>query len=275
MTTLLKDKIVFITGASSGFGADASRLFARKGAIVILAARRRDRLNILVDEICANGGQAMALSLDMAKQSQIDRSVRTVLKTYGRIDILMNNAGLGRLDWLETLDPSDDIDQQLDTNLRGAIQLTRAVLPSMLARRSGHIINISSMAGLIPAPTYSIYAATKYGLRGFSNALRREVAPFGIHVSVLYPGPAATEFGKQSGDNPVKRNLKLPKWFWMSSPYVARRTVELAMHPRRSLVIPWFYRPLVAIDTLLPGLVDWILKTAFVKRIHKYPQTPG
>ena len=100
MTTELKDKIVFITGASSGFGADASRLFARNGSIVILAARRRDRLNTLVDEICADGGQAMALSLDMAKQSQIDLSVRTVLKTYGRIDILLNNAGLGRLDWL-------------------------------------------------------------------------------------------------------------------------------------------------------------------------------
>jgi NADP-dependent 3-hydroxy acid dehydrogenase YdfG len=270
MPNTLANKIVLITGASSGFGADAARLFAKEGCIVILAARRMDRLAALAEQIRAEGGQALAVALDVTEQSQIDDAVQTVLDTFGRIDILFNNAGFGRLDWLETLDPEHDIDAQIDINLRGVIQVTRAVLPSMLARRSGTIINMSSVAGLIAAPMYSIYAATKYGVRGFTDALRREVAPFGIHVSGLYPGPAATEFGQHSGsDNAIKKNLKTPGGIYMTSVYVARRTVGLAKHPRRTLIIPWWFRPVIGFDTLFPGLVDWFLKVAFVKRFHR------
>ena len=269
MPKSLKDKIVLITGASSGFGADAARLFAKESCIVVLAARRMDRLTALAEQIRLEGGQAFAVALDVTEQSQIYDAVQTVLDTFGRIDILFNNAGFGRLDWLETLEPAADIDAQIDVNLRGLIQVTRAVLPSMLARRSGHIINNSSVAGLIAAPMYSIYAATKYGVRGFTDALRREVAPFGIKVSGLYPGPAATEFGQHSGsDNAIKKNLKAPGWLYMTSEYVARRTVGLARRPRRTLVIPWWFRPVIGIDTLFPGLVDWFLKVAFVKRFH-------
>jgi short-subunit dehydrogenase len=268
MPQSLQDKIVFITGASSGFGADAARLFAKEGCIVILAARRMDRLTALAEEIRLAGGQAFAVPLDVTEQSQIDEAVQTVLDTLGRIDVLVNNAGLGRLDWLETLDPAADIDMQIDVNLRGVIQVTLAVLPSMLNRGAGNIINMSSVAGLIAAPMYSIYAATKYGMRGFTDALRREVAPLGIQVSGIYPGPATTEFGQQSGDNPLKQNIKVPRWLYMTSEYVARRTVGLARHPRRTLVIPWWFRPVIGFDTLFPGLVDWLLKVVFVKRFH-------
>jgi hypothetical protein len=140
----------------------------------------------------------------------------------------------------------------------------------MMARLSGHIINMSSVAGMIAAPLYSVYAATKYGVRAFTDALRREVVPFGIQVSGIYPGPAFTEFGKHSGDNAVKTDLKLPNWISMSSEYVARQAVWLAKHPRRSLVIPWWFRPLVLFDYHFPGLVDWLLKVAFVKRFHRF-----
>jgi uncharacterized protein len=270
MNKPLANKVVLITGASSGFGADAARLFAREGCTVVLAARRMDRLTTLAEQIRAEGGQAFAIALDVTEQSQIDDTVQTVLDTFGRIDILFNNAGFGRLDWLEALEPAVDIDTQIDVNLRGLIQVTRAVLPSMQARRSGHIINNSSVAGLIAAPLYSIYAATKYGVRGFTDALRREVAPFGIQVSGLYPGPAATEFGQHSGsDNAIKKNLKTPGRIYMTSAYVARRTVDLAKHPRRTLIIPWWFRPVIGFDMLFPGLVDWFLKVAFVKRFHK------
>jgi NADP-dependent 3-hydroxy acid dehydrogenase YdfG len=270
MPNTLANKIVLITGASSGFGADAARLFAKEGCIVVLAARRMDWLTALAEEIRASGGQALAVALDVTEQSQIDDAVQTVLDTFGRIDVLFNNAGVGRLDWLETLDPEHDIDAQIDVNLRGVIRVTRAVLPSMLARRFGTIINMSSVAGLIAAPMYSIYAATKYGVRGFTDALRRELAPFGIHVSGIYPGPAVTEFSQHSGsDSAVKKNLKTPGWLYMTSEYVARRTVGLAKHPRRTLVIPWWFRPILSFDYHFPGLVDWFLKVAFVKRFHK------
>jgi hypothetical protein len=138
----------------------------------------------------------------------------------------------------------------------------------MLARRSGHIINNSSVAGLIPAPLYTIYAATKYGLRGFTDALRREVSPFGIRVSGLYPGPAETEFSQHTGNRSLKKSLKLPGWISLSAEYVARRTVGLAKHPRRTLIIPWWFRLVVGFDMLFPGVVDWFLKVAFVKRAH-------
>jgi short-subunit dehydrogenase len=265
----LANKVVLITGASSGFGADAARLFAKEGSIVVLAARRVDRLTSLTEQIRHEGGRAYALPLDVTEQSQIDEAIQTVLDHFGRIDILFNNAGFGRLRWLESLEPDSDIDAQLDVNLNGVIQVTRAVLPSMLARRSGHIINNSSVAGLIAAPLYTIYAASKYGVRGFTDALRREVAPFGIKVSGLYPGPAATEFGLHSGSNVVKSKLKPPSWLSMTSEYVARRTVGLAKHPQRKLVIPWYYRIFIGVDTLFPALVDWFLKVTFVKRFHK------
>jgi len=269
MPNTLTDKVVLITGASSGFGADAARRFAQEGCIVVLASRRMERLTALAEQIRAKGGQAFAVGLDVSEQSQIDETVQTVLDAFGRIDILFNNARFGSMDWLETLAPDDDIDTQINVNLRGLIQVTRAVLPSMLARRSGTIINMSSVAGLIAAPMYSIYAATKYGVRGFTDALRRELSPFGIPVSGIYPGPAATEFGQHSGsENGIKKTLNVPDWIYMTSDYVARRTVDLAKHPRRALVIPWWFGPIIAFDTLFPGLVDWFLKIAFVQRFH-------
>ena len=269
MSNSLKGKVVLITGASSGFGADAARLFAKEGCIVMMAARRMDRLTTLADQIRAEGGKAFAVSLDMAEQAQIEEAVQNVLDRFGRIDILFNNAGLGRLDWFERLDPSADIDNHINVNLRGLIQLTRAVLPSMLAQREGTIINMSSVAGLIAPPTYAIYAATKYGVHGFTDALRREVAPFGIHVAGIYPGPARTEISEHSGENAIEKNLKTPGWMYMASGYVARRVVGLARHPRRTLVIPWYYNIAIGLDTLFPGLVDWLLKIMFVERFHR------
>jgi uncharacterized protein len=270
MPNKLNHKVVFITGASSGFGADAARLFAKEGCIVILAARRMNILTAIAEEIRAEGGQAFALSLDVSEQSQIDEAIQTVLDNFGRIDILFNNAGFGRLDWLEGLEPGNDIEAQLEVNLLGLIQVTRAVLPSMLASRSGTIINMSSVAGLIAAPMYSIYAATKYGIRGFTDALRREVCSFGIHVSGIYPGPAITEFSQHtSSDTAFKMEIKVPGWIYMTSPYVARRIVSLAKHPRRKVVIPWWFQPVIGFDTLFPGLVDWFLQVTIVKRFHR------
>lgn len=269
MKKTLKDQVVLITGASSGFGAESARLFAREGCIVVISARRLDKLNALAEQIRTDGGQAFVIGLDVTEQSQIDQAIQTVLDTFGRIDILFNNAGFGRLDWLETLEPVVDIDIQIDVNLRGLIQVTRAVLPSMLSRRSGTIINMSSVAGLIPAPMYSIYAATKYGIRGFTNALRRELASLSVNVCGIYPGPAVTEFSQRSGsDSAIKKNLKAPGWMYMSSAYVARRIVDLAKNPRRTLVIPWWFIPLIGIDSIFPGLVDWFLQVVYVRRFH-------
>ncbi len=265
MTIQLKGKVVLITGASSGFGEDAAKLFAQEGASVVLAARRIERMQAEVARIHAQGGEAMATPVDVTNRADIANMVKSVLENYGRVDILFNNAGFGRLDWLENLAPERDIETQIAVNLTGLIEVTRAVLPFMIAQRSGHIINMSSVAGWIGIPMYSIYAATKFGVRGFTDSLRREVSAYGIHVSGIYPGPAATEFGQHTGQSAPSLFQK-PSWVTMSSKYVAQRVVEVAKHPRRRLIIPWWIRPVLWVDDRMPWLVDWMMNIAFARK---------
>ncbi|MBN1303014.1 MAG: SDR family NAD(P)-dependent oxidoreductase [Anaerolineales bacterium] len=264
MARKLENKVVLITGASSGFGKDAARLFAKEGCDVILTARRLDRLQTLADCIQDEGGTALAVPCDVSSRADIEVMVQTVLDVYGKIDILFNNAGFGRLDWLDRLEPERDIETQISVNLIGLIQVTRAVLPHMLKRGSGHIINMSSVAGWIAPPTHSVYAASKHGVRGFTDALRREVQSLGLHVSGIYPGPAITEFGQHTGDSPYKK-IRGRHLLYMKSDYVARRVVGLAKRPRRRLIIPWWFRLVLGFEYLFPGVVDWFLDRTFVR----------
>jgi NADP-dependent 3-hydroxy acid dehydrogenase YdfG len=270
MSNSLKDKVVIITGASSGFGEDAARLFAKEGCKLVLAARRLDRLQALVGEIQSGGGEAIAIPVDVTDRAEVDLMVTSAIDLYGRIDILFNNAGFGRLDWLENLDGTRDIETQVDVNLLGVIQVTRAVLPYMLKQHHGHIINMSSVAGWIAAPLYSVYSATKFGVRAFTDALRREVSPFGIKISGIYPGPAHTEFGQHTGrSSNAKRSLDVFKGLSMTSEHVARHVIKLARHPRRVVIIPWWYRVIIGFDALFPVIVDWFIYVGFSKRYHK------
>jgi NADP-dependent 3-hydroxy acid dehydrogenase YdfG len=269
MTINLKDKVVLITGASSGFGGDAARLFAAQGAHVILVARRLERLQDAVERIQAAGGNAMAVPVDVNNRADIQNMVQKVIEIYGHIDILFNNAGFGRLNWFDELEPVHDIQTQVNVNLTGLMQVTHAVLPGMIARRRGHIINISSVAGWIAVPMYTVYAATKYGVRGFTDALRREVSTLGIHVSGIYPGPAHTEFGQNSRPSSSTSNFKLPEWSFLTSEYVASKVVQVALRPRRNLILPWWFRSVLWADALLPGGVDWFVKHYFVQKYRR------
>jgi short-subunit dehydrogenase len=267
MSISLHGKVVLITGASSGFGEDAARLFAREGCRVVLAARRVEKLEALAREIQSQGGDAVAIPVDVNESTEIQTMVQNVWARYGRIDILFNNAGFGAMDWFENLQPQRHIEMLVRVNLTGTMLVTRAVLPSMITQRAGHIINMSSVAGLIATPLLSTYSASKYGVRAFTDALRREVAPFGIKVSGIYPGPAETEFGSHLDRHRTRDKINNLFDLRMTSAYVARRVVDLAKHPRRSLVIPWWFRMITTFDTLFPVVVDWILY-AFAKRNH-------
>jgi NADP-dependent 3-hydroxy acid dehydrogenase YdfG len=269
MSIQLKGKVVLITGASSGFGEDTARLFAAEGACVILAARRVDRMQAEVARIQASGGEAMAVPVDVNNRADIDNMVQSVIENYERIDILFNNAGFGRLDWFDQLVARRDIQTQVNVNLTGLMEVTHAVLPHMFAERSGHISIMSSVAGWIAAPMYSVYAASKFGVRGFTDALRREVRVRGVHVSGIYPGPALTEFGQHTGASVLKNDFKIPAWTYMTSEYVARRVVDLAKRPQRALIIPWWFRPVLWAEANFPGGVDWALDQFFVKKYRK------
>jgi short-subunit dehydrogenase len=270
MNIELKGKVVLITGASSGFGMDAARLFAYEGCSVVLAARRIDRLQELAASIQAQGGEAFAVPVDVANREEIEIMVDTVIDLYGQIDILFNNAGFGRLAWHENMSSERDIETQIAVNLLGVIQVTHAVLPNMLKRRSGHIINMSSVAGWIAPPTYTVYSASKYGVRGYTDALRREVQPFGVHVSGIYPGPAQTEFGQHTGDHPMRKSALRRYFRSMTSEEVAERVVELAQHPRRAVILPWYYKIAIWADWYMPWLVDWITMSVLTKKRNSY-----
>lgn len=261
----LAGKVVLITGASSGIGEAAARLFARDGCRVVLAARRLDRLQQIAQDISGTGGQALAVETDVTRPEQIEAMVKAALDAYGQIDILFNNAGFGRLDWLEQLDPVKDIQAQLTVDLLGAIWTARAVLPHMYARQSGHIINMASVAGWIAPPLYTIYSAGKFGVRGFSEALRREAQPMGVRVSVIYPGSVRTEFNQHIGASVAKRRFKTPSWLTLSAEDVARSVVSLAHHPRREVVMPWFMVAAKFLNSHFGGISDFIQANAAAK----------
>lgn len=257
--------VVLITGASSGIGEAAARLLGRQGYRLVLAARRKDRLDALAAEIRAAGGAALVVPTDITQLAQIQNLVAETIAHFGQIDILVNNAGLGRLNWLEKLDPTADIDFQIQVNLTGLIQTTHAVLPHMIERQKGQIINMGSISGLIATPTYSIYAATKYGLRGFTEALRREVSIHGIRVTGIYPGGVATEFGQKAG---IKRKTKVgtPKYLKLTADDVAQSVLQAIEKRARDMIIPGLMRPTVWLNVLFPGLVDKVITHRFTKR---------
>lgn len=251
----VKGKVVIVTGASSGIGEATAREFGREGATVVLAARRVDKLQTLAEEINQMGTEALVVQADLSKLEDIQKLVSETLAKFNRIDILVNNAGFGRLDWLENLDPIKDIQAQIDVNVMGVIQTTRQVLPVMIKQRSGSIINMCSMAGLVATPTYTIYAASKHAVHGFSEALRREVKPWGIDVSLIYPGGVVTEFASHAG---IKRktNATTPKFMLLTAEQVAQAVVKLVRKPRRMWIIPWLWSVSVFLNRFFPALVD-------------------
>ena len=259
------DPVIIITGASSGIGEATARLFASSGYRVVLAARRIEQLNDLAKDIQSTSGQALVVVTDITKPDQIENLVSQTLEHYGQIDILLNNAGLGRLEWLEKLDPISDIEFQIRVNLIGMIQLTRAVLPFMIERKQGHIINIGSISGLIATPTYSVYAASKYGLRGFTEALRREVNIHGINVTGIYPGSVATKFGEKAGIN-RKTKISTPRFLKLTSADVAKTVYRVVQKPHRAVIIPGLMRPTVWLSVIFPGVIDRIIERRFTRR---------
>lgn len=267
---MLNTPVVIITGASSGIGEATARLLSRQGCRVVLAARRIERLESLAQEIHTAGGAALALQTDVAELHDLKNLVQGTLDEFNHIDVLINNAGIGRVNWLDQLDLVEDIDAQIQVNLTAAIQLTRLVLPHMLDRRSGHIINMASVASLLPVPTYSVYTASKYGLRGFTESLRRELKPAGIHVSGLYPGGVNTAFRQKSrGERQSK--IRTPDFLRLEADDVAQAVWSLIQRPRRALLMPWPMKMAAVFNTLFPGLVEWVIENRFAKRarVHR------
>jgi NADP-dependent 3-hydroxy acid dehydrogenase YdfG len=192
MEERLRGRVALVTGASSGIGEATAELLAERGARVAVAARRRDRLDQLAARIRGNGGEALVLCADFAEEAQAQRAVADAESHFGRVDILVNNAGVMYLEPIESADLRR-WRHMVELNLLGLIAATQAVLPGMRKRRDGHVVNVASTAGRLSMAGAGGYAATKFGVVGFSEALRKETYKDNIRVTVIEPGVVETE----------------------------------------------------------------------------------
>ena len=201
----IRDKVVVITGASSGIGRATARLLAERGAMVVLGARREDALASVVREIVAAGGKAAYRGTDVRHRADLDALVALAVERYGKLDVLVNNAGIGPISRFDAL-RVEDWDAMIDVNLRGTLYGIAAALPLFQKQKSGHVINIVSTAGIKIVPTMGVYAATKNAVRTISEALRQEAGPH-LRVTEISPGMISTEFVGSMTDAALKETM--------------------------------------------------------------------
>jgi NADP-dependent 3-hydroxy acid dehydrogenase YdfG len=190
---LIQDKVVVITGGSSGIGYSTAKALAKKGAKIVAGARRLDKLETLKKEITDDGGEIIICETDVTKKSDCDNLVKQAIDKYGTVDVLINNAGLMPLSFVKSL-KTDEWDRMIDVNIKGVLYCTAAVIPTMVEKKSGHIVNISSVAGRVVFPAGSVYCATKHAVTAFSEGLRQELSVRkNIRITSIEPGVVQTE----------------------------------------------------------------------------------
>lgn len=188
----IKDKVIIITGASSGIGEATALKLSKEGAKVVLSARRKDKLQALKKTIEKKDGEALVVIADVTKKSDMEKLVARTLEEYGNVDAIINNAGLMPLSFVKNL-KTDEWEKMVDVNIKGVLNGVAAVLPTLIKNKQGHIINISSTAAYRYFPGGAVYCATKAAVKMFSDSLRQELAPtYGIYVSSIEPGAVAT-----------------------------------------------------------------------------------
>lgn len=205
MTENIAGKVVVITGASSGIGEATARLLAAEGAAVALGARRKDRLEALAASIQGAGGKAAAFAADVTRREQVEALVRGAVESFGRVDVVVNNAGLMPLSPLAKL-KVDEWERMIDVNIKGVLYGIAAALPLFQQQGSGHVINVSSVAGHVVFPASAVYSATKFAVRAISEGLRRESGPQ-IRTTIISPGAVATELPDSISDPEIAAGM--------------------------------------------------------------------
>lgn len=227
----LIDKVVIVTGASSGIGEATAFELAHRGAMVVVTARRRDRLETLANRIREDGGDVLIHPADVTNRSEVEDVVAAAIDHFGKVDVLFNNAGVMPLSFLRNLHV-DEWDQMIDVNLKGLLYNIAAVLPHMIERNEGHIINVASTAGHKIFPAGAVYCATKFGVRAISEGLRGELRPdTKIRVSVISPGIVKTELADHITDEAVKQQPTREKITPLQSEDIARATIFAIEQP--------------------------------------------
>jgi short-subunit dehydrogenase len=239
-----RGKTALITGASSGIGRAIAIRLAQEGLRVLLTARRMERLKALQSEIKALGCEAVVIRADLEQEN--DRLALFYQSLdLGGVDVLVNNAGFGWYGYFHEM-PWDTVQSMLHLNVEAVMRLTQLYLPHMRARGSGHIINMGSIAGIFPNQGTVSYSASKAHMAAFSTALHRELRYSGVHVSLVLPGPVATEFFDQATSSHGSGRIPAER-FAVKPDQVAAKTWRLVRRPRRKVFIPWWL-----------GIVPWV-----------------
>src|SRR3954468_13705 len=200
----IEGKVVVITGASSGLGEAAAKHLSELGATVVLGARRADRIEKLAKEIQDNGGQALAISMDVTQRDQVKKLVDSAVEQFGRVDVVLNNAGVMPLSPMDRLNV-DEWDRMIDVNIKGVLNGIAAVLPYMKEQKSGQIINTSSVAGHKIFSGSAVYSATKFAVRALTEGLRMDVKAYNIRTTIVCPGAVKTELLEHITDANVRQ----------------------------------------------------------------------
>lgn len=252
---LLAGKVAAITGASMGIGEAIAKLFAENGASVVLLSRDAARLEAASARI-GYSDRTLALTCDVRHREDIDRAIGLALHHFQRIDIWVNNAGHGLLDSIANVNMAD-VRETFETNLFGALEGMKAVIPVMQQQGGGTIVNISSVAGHIPLPFHAIYSATKFAMNALGKGARVELGRSGINVLTVCPGYVRTEFGANAIQGSHHKQVRPASVRGISAERVAEATFRGILARKREVIVPWTMHPVVKLYQLLPGLVEW------------------
>ena len=243
---------IIITGASSGIGEATARALAADGHRLVLAARREETLQKLVTELNPSGKRVIGVPCDVRNQADLERLVTRARATFGVVQGLINNAGMGSSGQKWWLRSPQEVIALLETNVHAPFLLTQLVLPEMLAEKNGHIINIGSVQGMIAIS--SLYGSSKYAIRNMSLALRRELLGTGVHVSVVQPGFVRTPHTLSGGKRPLPM---------VGPEVIASAVLRLLERPQAEVVVPGWYRPLIWLEKLIPAIGDMVVKNSW------------
>ncbi len=263
-----KGKIVLITGASSGIGKEAAIQFAKNGADVILVARRKQKLEQIADDLKKYNTSILVCECDVSDKLQVENMAKLVLEKYGSIDILVNNAGFAIYGSVFDL-TTQEIESQMATNYFGMIYCIKNFLPSMIQKKSGHIVNVASVAASFGLPGIASYCASKFAMLGFSEGLKHELKGTGVGITVVSPIMVRTDFF----DHPSFQ--KMPKYspLSLSDKTVAKAILRAASSPRLEIIVPSVIRVAVWIKHTFPYLINPILGMAFKKQLNSKSKT--
>ncbi|MEU1415262.1 SDR family oxidoreductase [Streptomyces sp. NPDC005731] len=263
MSVSFANRVVLITGASRGIGRAVALAFAREGALLVLAARSAERLAQVESEVRALGSKALSVPMDVTSPEAVTALVDAAVSRFGRIDVLVNNAGIGRVGRVESAAFEDDARRTMQASLFGMINVTQRVLPVLRRQGSGAIVNMSSVMGRKAFARFGSYAIVMHGVSAFSDSLRQEVADSGIRVSVICPALTATDLLREA------KEAEMPPPFRHMTPLsaddVARAVVAAVRRGKRRAVLPRTANMLLLGEALSPRIGD-LIATALTKR---------